>query len=1109
VLLTDEEADARTTSLAQQVLRSNAAVRWREMTLRSREGRTHAVTISAAPKRTADGELCGTVLVFHDIDAERQARRALRESEQHYRHFIELSPFAVFVQSDGRFVFVNDRAVALFGADSAQALLGSSVLERVHPDGRLLMSARMLNLREGRAQAAVEQRFLRFDGSAFDGESTAVPYEHQGRPAALVMLQDVSARREAELQLDRFFNLSLDLLCIADRNGRFKRVNQTFQDTLGTSEADLLERPFLDRVHPDDLAATRAAIASLVLGQPLREFSNRHRCEDGSWRWLAWTAVAHSDGFIYATARDVTEQRLIADKMGRLATELELRVAERSQALDALSAKQEEIRALVDNLPNGVITLDANGLIGSANPAMTRLFGFAQDELVGQSLASVVPEAGYMELNAFLDYHVLISRAGTMDIGRELAGRHKAGRELALEFGLGRYVVQGRHSYVATFSDISERKRLTIELTKARTAAEQSSRAKSSFLAAMSHEIRTPMNAVMGMAELLEHTKLSAKQSELVAPIRTSAAALLAIIDDILDFSKIEAGRMELERGSVSIGNTVEAVCMMLAPVASQRNVEVGLYVGSTIPARVMSDEVRLRQIIYNLVGNAVKFSGGRPDVRGRVKISVEDAVGRDNAVCLSVEDNGIGISAEAQAKLFSAFAQADITTTRRYGGTGLGLAICRRLVRLMGGTIEVRSALDTGSLFTVTLPVEIDADAPAETLPDLAGVECVLGTGSFDSASIARYLQEAGARLQVDAGDAALPPRAGTIHLDAGRDSGGRDGALGQSQLTITRIGAPASQAADVVTVYSGVICRRSLLEAVAHAAGRGDPPPGRADYAGHPISATCGPTVPQAEALGRLILVAEDDPINQKVILRQLELIGYAAEVVDNGIRALETWRTQRFALVLTDLQMPEMDGYALVVTIRNEEPVGTHTPVIALTANALSAEALRARAEGFDGYLTKPVQLATLKSELSRWLPPGCEAAISVPRASEREPAPTLDPGVLRALVGDDPVTLAQLYSDFVKLNRRAAADLGSAIAERNVEQVRFIAHRLKSSSLSVGALRLAETCLQLEQAARAGDSEAALAGGSAFEHAFASAETEIARLLGEFPTAATGP
>jgi len=271
---------------------------------------------------------------------------------------------------------------------------------------------------------------------------------------------------------------------------------------------------------------------------------------------------------------------------------------------------------------------------------------------------------------------------------------------------INEYKVHGEQCFAVTLRDISERNSFIAELTQAREAAEQASRAKSAFLATMSHEIRTPMNGIIGMLEMLAHSDMTLNQSDMVATIRNSAFALQSIINDILDFSKIESGRLELERTLVSLSDLTEGCCETLASLAADKGVDVNLFISPQVPSRGWSDPVRLQQVLFNILGNAIKFSGGRPQQRGRVALRVEVAAQSPLRLSFTISDNGIGMSSETIGSLFTPFNQADVSTTRRFGGTGLGLVISRRLVELFGGEIAVDSTLGAGSRFTVTLPL-------------------------------------------------------------------------------------------------------------------------------------------------------------------------------------------------------------------------------------------------------------------------------------------------------------------------------------------------------------------------------------------------------------------
>jgi len=802
-------------------------------------------------RRGADSS--GVVALIRDVSREHANEQALMQSEARYRQLIELSPYAVFLIQEFTIAFANPKALDMLGAYSAAQIRGLSIVEFVHAEHREVVEERIgrLLLRYTAAPAR-EIKCLRLDGNTFVGEMTAVPYELDGVRGALVMLQDVTSRREAEMQRDRLFDLSLDLTCLADPTGRFKRVNPAFTKVLGWSAEELLSRPFIDFVHPEDRERTIQEIESRKPGEPIDQFENRYTCKDGGTRWLSWKAI-QLEGLIYATARDVTESR-----------------------------------------------------------------------------------------------------------------------------------------------------RATQQLEQARADAEAASRTKSAFLATMSHEIRTPMNGVIGMIEVLSQTPLSGDQGDMVTTIRESANALLTLIDDILDFSKIEAGRLHIERVPLSIAHLVDGLCHSLKHVAEHAGVKLTKSVSPDAPKVVLSDDTRLRQVLYNLVGNAIKFSGGRPHKPGTVSVTVEavphPSDPRRVQVSFNVADNGIGMSAETLPKLFKPFTQAEASTTRRFGGTGLGLAICRRLCELMGGEVSAQSTEGEGSIFTVSLPFEIGEQ----------------------TAEVGRALW----------------------HGNAGAGGAQRIGAAGPTL------------------------------------------------------------SVAQARELGRLILVAEDDAINQKVILRQLGLLGHVAEIAGDGCEALALWRANRYALLLTDLHMPEMDGYELVETIRREEAPGAHLPIVALTANAVQGEAARAKAVGMDGYLTKPLQLARLQAVLDSHFP-AQETAAAVEPAPAAPPPPAhaqaVDIDVLKGIVGDDPEIVRELLSDYRQSVGRLAAELRTHCEAGRGREAGAIAHKLKSSSRSVGALTLGDLCAELENAGKAGDLALLANWAKQFDTALAAVEDSLEQLL----------
>jgi len=1006
-----------------------------------------------------------------------EAEAGLRSSESRYRQLFQHSPFATLILRHDQPVDFNNASQVLLDTDNRQALLDNSLLERIHPKDRLQVERLFHEAAASFEPVRLDKVGCRtFSGHSFTAELTAVSCEFDGAPAVLCMLQDISARVKAEEEFERFFTSSLDLLCIADTRGYLRRINPAFKETLGWTEEELLSQPFIHLVHPDDVRFTRSELSRLEIDAETLHFENRFRCRDGRYRWIEWRALPQPNGLIFASAHDTTERHESTEKLTQLNTLLNRQVQEIQQKNHAIRAKETELNTLLNNLLECVITINAQGEIASANSAVETVFGYRVNELIGQNVSTLIPEPDSRQHDHRLSHHMKTAVPHFIGTSRKIQGRHKDGHPIPLELTVTEYQVNGETMFAGTLHDISEQKAMISALTTARDEAERANRAKSTFLATMSHEIRTPMNGVVGLIEVLEQTRLSEQQRQLLNTIRDSANSLLSLIDDILDFSKIEAGRLELDIQPFNLVELIENLCGSLVPVALKKNVDLSLFIDPALPGWVLSDPSRLRQLLYNLIGNAIKFCSGREDIKGRVSVRASFSGKDPMQLKVRIADNGIGISPEQQQQLFAPFTQAEASTTRRYGGTGLGLAICKHLVDLMGGDIRLISEPDVGTVFILGLSIR-PAAAPesAPLLPDLTGTCCFITTSSaYNSDDLCRYLEHAGAEtilveqldealslvghsdkpcvLVSDQSPDQLPEQVCSLRLERGLRRRGRARTPGHVSIDLDALG------------YA------EFIQAVALAAERTAPvstfPPGKA------VKASPSPAEEIIPEQSRPILVAEDDRVNQMVILQQLSLLGYTADMADDGRQALAMWQKGDYALLLTDLHMPHMDGYTLATEIRQQEAEKGHIPIIALTANALRGESNRALKQGMDAYLVKPVRLELLKQTLKQWLTatPSGEATMDTQPPTPSPVTEPLDLDILRDLVGSDPGLMRELLTLWQSSSAPQMEELHSAWQEKDADKVGSLAHRFKSSSGSIGAQPLGDLCADLETACR---------------------------------------
>ena len=643
------------------------------------------------------------------------------------------------------------------------------------------------------------------------------------------------------------------------------------------------------------------------------------------------------------------------------------------------------------------------------------------------------------------------------------------------------------------------------ELEIARDAAEQAKRTQSAFLAAMSHEIRTPMNGVMGMTALLLETQLAAEQRDCVETIRTGSRSLLAIINQILDFSKIESGKMELENHPFDLNAVLEGTVELLGPRAAEKNLCLGYLPELGLPETLIGDETRLRQILLNLAGNAVKFTAGGEVVISITKVPPENAPASDSEIILlfSVRDTGMGIPEERMNRLFHAFSQMDSSTTRQFGGTGLGLAISKRLAELMDGTLWVQSKVNEGSTFHCSVPFRIQKEEHGGDVSralKLSG-ERILVIESHPTTReiLGRLLTNL--ELQphcVSATEEALAclaaAPANVVILD--RELPERD--LLSLSEAIARLPSEDSPELILVTarplgtetrrlggiearaVVSKPIRRSQLARALRRAANPDEP-----EFEAAGVSPDFDPLLAERHPLR--ILLADDYDVNQMVGARILQGFGYRCELAANGIEVIQALERQSFDVVFLDVQMPEMDGYEAARQIRKRWSDTERPRLVAMTANALCGDREKCLEAGMDDYVSKPVEISEVRRALEqsgKQLIPGT-ASSGAPRKeppavaeqglvpSEKPSENPIDWERLKRMLGEDGNTVREFVELYLRKTSAQIEELRAAVESANAAEATLLAHRCKGASATCGILALVQPMTQLERAAKSED------------------------------------
>ncbi len=1036
-------------------------------------------------------------------------------AEDRYRLVFENSLVGVFtVSEDRRIMEINPRACEIFGLQYEDAVGRSIADVHVSPAHYERFGEAVFSQIVEAGVSNVQYPLRRRSGEIFWAELSGKPINGHNRDDGVVwVLVDISRAKAAEIALrESEERYSLAVAGASDGLWDWKiPTNEIYfsprwKEIIGFRDDEIPNcfDAWQQRVHPQDVDSAFGAIQAHLRGETEHmeiEFRMRHK--DGSWCW------------ILARGKCVRDATGLPMRMAGSHTDIDARKRVESQ----LQENRKRLETVFSTVQTGIAIVDhEQRIIVDANEKAAEILGVELDDLLGHrcsdwfcSDSDPCPFAG-----PFVPV-----------VNRESALRHRDGHPIPVLRSVVPLDYPDRSFLLESYVDISELKQAEVALRAAKEVAESAARAKSEFLAKMSHEIRTPMNSIIGMTKLTLDTGLDAEQRENLQIVNASSEALLGLIDDILDFSRIDAGRIELEAIDFDLDHLIEEVLDSFGLRAFEVGIELAYLIDPEVPSRMHGDPGRLRQILVNLIGNALKFTPAGEVV---VALSRQPSDRGEVRVRFAVSDTGIGIPQDKQDLIFDAFAQVDNSTRRRYGGTGLGLSICRQLVALMTGEIGLYSRPGEGSEFWFSLPFK-PAVQPAppvvSSAVDLTGIRCLI----VDDTKANRMLLEKTLRgwkcesVAVDSGRNALAQlhwanQSGApydlVLLDmAMPEMDGEEVALeirddphcGRPRvILLTSVGRRADLerlAALGVSAYLSKPIKRALLRETMLAT------LGRAATSGIALRPVITDDSLRGFSLaGIKVLLVEDKPFNQKVAERFLEKKQMSVIIAADGLQALEVLRRQHFDVVLMDVQMPVMDGYETTRAIRAAEATDAsteplHLPVIGMTAYALAGDRERCLAAGMDDYVPKPIDPERLYAAIRTWTAPLRERGVAgralhhasganrsgQSQATPVKPSPSaatdhshpLDPDLLlarvRSIFGEDQDALQGIFRIFLDDVPADIDRLGAAIAAADGAAVTSLAHSIKGMLRNFGLAWLGDRFQEIEEQGRRGAMDSA--------------------------------
>jgi PAS domain S-box-containing protein len=1074
----------------------------------AKDGRLVDVEAFCVPVQVETGQ-SDLLVLYNDVTASKRIETALQVSEDKFSKAFFTSPDAIAITrvADDQCLEFNDAFLQLTGYDADE--VSSTKLTQLNIWVVPEQKEQFLKLVEQEGQVQnFEACICRKDGKLTDVQISARSLEVEGQVCILSIIHDISNRRqmlqalqESEERLRVLMQQVPTGIVLIDMQGEMVEVNPTARHILGLPESsanlvgnilklpgvvkaqlDLPLRTVLEEGRPQDINtwyislnkqafylrlhivpqfnARREQIGVIVL---LEDLTDRKRAEDVIQERALQYRSLFEDSPTALWEEDFTEVKRYLDEL--------------------LESGVKDLQAYFEEHPEDVRRCIQAVKVINVNQATLEMAGSSSKEEVYEMLPTMLQDES---IPAFIAELVALAggalRFDTESDQRDLKGdkMHTAWR---LQVAPGYENTWGK--VFVSVIDISERKKMEERLRQAKEVAELATRAKSQFLANMSHEIRTPLNAIIGMVNLLRDTSLDADQVDFVETIRTSGDSLLTVINDILDFSKIEAGRMEIENEPFSIRTCVEESLDIVAPKAHNKPIDLVYGIDENVPSAILGDVVRLRQVLVNLLTNAVKFTN-----QGEVYVSVDSkAISKYKyEIHFSVRDTGIGIPADRMDRLFISFSQVDSSTTRKYGGTGLGLAISSRLVEMMGGRIWAESEEGKGSNFHFTVAATVAHVRPSsKPVADESIFKnkrvLIVDDNDTNRFVLSKQLQSWGLiPLSAESGPAALSLLKQDTSFDLAildMQMPGMDGLELAGEIRKQ----PVFQNLPIVilTSLSHYQNARSLDKLFAyltkpvkssqlHDVMISLVGPKKEGTRVKPITITDSIDSNFAREYPLRLLAAEDNPVNQKVLLYILERLGYQAEIVENGVEVLQALEENEYDVVLMDIQMPEMDGLEATEKIRSLQPGYPNLRIIAMTAYAFQEDAEKCIEAGMDDYISKPIQIEALMSALSQR--PYVAALDQRQDFLPKTGSLVLETAKVQELMERYGSGANRLIEVFLSTAPIQIEEMRKAIQENDLPSLMRISHALKSSSAIFGAHLMTALCRRIEMKAVAG-------------------------------------